>query len=195
MKKWLKITLIGIVSLILILVIYLYSNIHDRNPGYSLDLSLPETAAASTGNYIKVGLDKQVITPDIEDTWVDKDHNAKYEPDKGDEYIDKNGNGKFDAYWIAGFGNKRAAAGVHDDIYARAVLWDDGNTIVALVVLDAIGFFHDDVITVRKMAAEKYPEIDHVIELQSIIMKYPICWGSGAPASSQAALIQNIKNL
>ena len=163
MKKWLKITLIGIVSLILILVVYLYGNIYDRNPGYSLDLSLPETAAASTSNYVKVGLDKQIITPDIEDTWVDKDHNAKYEPDKGDEYIDKNGNGKFDAYWIAGFGNKRAAAGVHDDIYARAVLWDDGNTIVALVVLDAIGFFHDDVITVRNMVAEKYPQIDHVI--------------------------------
>ncbi len=163
MKKWLKITLISIVVLFLLLVVYIYSNIYDRNAGYSLNLSLPNTFSPAAINRIKVGLDKQVITPPIIDTWIDKDHNAKYEPNNGDEFIDKNGNGKFDAYWIAGFGNKRAAMGVHDDIWARTVLWDDGNSQVALVVLDAIGFFHDDVITVRKMVAKEYPEIDHVI--------------------------------
>ena len=182
MKKWLKITLLGIVVIFLILAIYIYSNIYDRNPGYTLDLSLPNKLTQKSPEFIKIGIAKEPITPKIEDTWIDVDHNAKYEPDKGDEYIDKNGNGKFDAYWIAGFGNKRAANGVHDDIWARAVLWDDGNTIISFVVLDAIGYFHDDVITIRDMVAEKYPEIDHVIIATTHNHEVPDLlgqWGAG----------------
>ncbi len=194
MKKWLKITLLGIISLLIVLIIYIYSNIYDRNPGYNLDLSLPNTSTSVTSKYIKVGLDKQTITPNVVDSWIDKDHNSKYEPDKGDEYIDKNGNGRFDAYWIAGFENKRAAAGVHDDIWARAVLWDDGNTIVALVVLDAIGFFHDDVITVRKMVAEKYPEIDHVIISSIHNHEVPDLLGQWGPGIFNSGVNPDYKN-
>ena len=52
--------------------------------------------------------------------------------------------------WIAGFGNKRAANGIHDDTWARTMVIDDGKTRLAIVVLDAIGFMNDDVIDVRK---------------------------------------------
>ncbi len=140
-----------------------FYNARDRNPGYKLNLDLPEAAGAQSAGEFKVGVAAEPITPDIVDTWVDADSNARYEPAKGDSFIDKNGNGKFDAYWIAGFQNNRPAAGVHDDIWARAIVFDDGNLRVAFVVLDAIGFFHDDVITVRKMVAERNWGINHVI--------------------------------
>jgi len=77
----------------------------------------------------------------LPDKWIDIDSNAQYEPEKGDTYIDGNHNGKFDAYWLAGYGNKRAANGVHDEIWARAIVIDDSASVVGLVFLDAIGFF------------------------------------------------------
>jgi hypothetical protein len=38
---------------------------------------------------------------------------------------------------------------VHDDLWARAIVLGDGRRRVALVVLDAIGFYHDAVVDVR----------------------------------------------
>lgn len=160
MKKILW-SIIGIFLLLLILgMAHVLYYTRDRQPGYSLDVKLSPTQPTTQ---INVGFAKQRITPHLPDTWVDADSNAKYEPKKGDTFIDGNGNGKFDAIWLAGFGNKRAANGVHDDLWARVVLWDDGEHIVALASLDAIGLFHDDVITIRKKVEEKYPNIDHVI--------------------------------
>jgi len=162
MKRVLLILLgIVLVLAVIIMAMFLY-NSRDRNPGYELNLNLPEETA-TTPSQLKVGLAKFSITPNVEDTWVDANKNGKYEPKKGDSFVDKNDNGKFDAYWLAGFSNNRPAAGVHDDIWARSIVWDDGNVSVALVVLDAIGLFHDDVITIRKMVAEKKWGIDHVI--------------------------------
>ena len=163
MKRVLIGILIAFIVLILIFVIIIFINIRDRHPGYELNLILPEKGTRVSGKQFQVGLAKVTITPDVQDTWSDVDHNARYEPDKGDSFIDKNGNGKFDAFWLAGFQNSRPATGVHDDIWARVILCDDGNLRVALIVLDAIGFFHDDVITVRQRIAEKNWDIDHVI--------------------------------
>jgi hypothetical protein len=45
---------------------------------------------------------------------------------------------------IAGFSNARAANGIHDELWARAMVIDDGPTRIAMVSLDAIGFFLDN---------------------------------------------------
>ena len=161
-KKGLKITA-GTILLVTILgIAHVMYYTRDRHPGYTLDLILPEGGETTTGT-MRVGLAKAVITPPLPDTWTDTDGNAQYEPDKGDTFTDGNGNGRFDAVWLAGFGNKRAAGGVHDDLWARAILWDDGSSIVAMVSLDSIGMFHDDVITIRQKVASQFPDIDHVI--------------------------------
>jgi len=134
----------------------------DRHPGYSLDLTLQgDVNEPSAG--IQVGLAKAMITPQLPDTWMDVDGNAQYEPEKGDTFTDGNHNGTFDAIWLAGFGNRRAANGVHDDLWARAIIWTKSSVCVAMVSLDAIGLFHDDVITIRKHVAKLFPEIDHLI--------------------------------
>lgn len=161
MKKILIRTSSIILGMTALLSVLAAIQIRERNKNYTLNLSLPGKNGV-TGP-LMAGLATANITPVLPDTWTDVDNNARYEPQKGDTFIDGNSNGKFDAYWMAGFGNKRAANGVHDSLWARAIVFDVSASVIGMVVIDAIGFFHDDVIAVRKLVAEKKPEIDHVI--------------------------------
>jgi len=45
--------------------------------------------------------------------------------------------------WLAGFGSNRPATGKHDDLWARALVLESGNTKVALVALDFIGYYQN----------------------------------------------------
>ena len=137
----------GILSLIMIISFSFFScrNLRDRNPGYNLNLKVIPTGAGT----LKAGFSAVPITPAVPDTWIDIDSNAKYERRKGDTYIDGNGNGKFDAVWIAGFSKKRASNGIHDQLWARTMVIDDGNTRFSLTAIDAIGLFHDNLIDIR----------------------------------------------
>jgi len=183
MKKTFIVIFVVIVILLLLGAGAGLQNTRDRSSGYSLNLNLPEktSALAAAAGMFRIGVAKAPITPTIEDTWVDANNNARYEPDEGDSFIDKNGNGKFDAYWLAGFQNNRPATGVHDDLWARAIVWDNGNLRVALVVLDAIGFFHDDVIAVRKLVAQNDWGIDHVIVSSTHVHEVPDLMGLWGP--------------
>ena len=130
----------------------MFWNVRDRNPGYEVDLDL---RGAETPGPIKVGFAALPITPEIVDTWNDVNGDSKFREKDGDTYNDLNNNGKFDAYWIAGFSNQRAANGVHDDVWARVIVFDDGQNRLALVSLDAIGFRHDNVIEIRESIPEE----------------------------------------
>lgn len=147
MLNLLKILGISVILIFTALAIFTLTNLKDRHAGYKADLNI-------TGNQegpLKIGFSLVPITPKILDHWVDKDNNHKYEPKKGDTFVDENCNGKFDPVWIAGFSNNKPANGVHDDVWARTMLIDDGKTRIALVVIDAIGFMNDDIVDVRKM--------------------------------------------
>lgn len=56
---------------------------------------------------------------------------------------------------LAGYGYNRRCTGVHDPLYAKAVVFDDGATPVALVVLDAYGLQHTTVQEIRAAAVQK----------------------------------------
>ncbi len=71
-------------------------------------------------------------------------------PGLGERWTDSNGNGVFDAVWIAGFGNARPALGVHDPIWARALVLRQGETALALVAVDLVGYFYDEVVRLRQ---------------------------------------------
>ena len=146
MFKILKWSAIILLIIILGLVIYIYSNLKDRNPGYEINLNIKPTIEGP----LYAGFGVKSISPQVPDTWEDINNDAQYNPKDGDTYNDGNENGKFDAVWMAGFDNKRAANGIHDDLWARTMIIDDGSTRLAIVSLDAIGFFHDEVIDVRK---------------------------------------------
>jgi hypothetical protein len=100
---------------------------------------------------LKAGFAAVTITPEIPDRWNDTNDDAKYNPRHGDTFIDGNGNGTFDPVWIAGFGNRRAANGVHDDLWARTMIIDDGRTRLAIVSVDVIGFMNNCVNDVRNI--------------------------------------------
>ena len=51
--------------------------------------------------------------------------------------------------YLAGFGQDRKAAKVHDPIMARAVVLADGDTKIALVAVDVVGLFLPSVERVR----------------------------------------------
>lgn len=172
MKKWLA--RLGLLFLLLALALgfWLYSNLRDRHSDYRLDLAISN----STPRPLKVGFAALVITPKVEDTWLDKNGDAAFNEKDGDTYSDNNGNGKFEAYWIAGFGHARAANGVHDDLWARAMVLDDGTTRLALVVLDAIGFMHDEVIAVRQRIPAS-AEIDYAIVASTHVHQAPDLMG------------------
>jgi len=143
----------GILLLVIILGVsfWVYQNLHNRHPGYQVDLKENHLENRT----LRAGFAAVRITPQILDHWSDYNHDARYNPEEGDQYIDGNGNGKFDAVWMAGFQNKRPANGVHDDLWARTVVIDDGNLRISVTVLDAIGFMHDDVVDVRKRLPEE----------------------------------------
>ncbi len=73
-------------------------------------------------------------------------------------------NKRFDGLWIAGFGLNRPALDVHDHAWARTVAIEQGNTLVSITSVDAVGLFYDDVVRIRERAiellAEAHPEVD-----------------------------------
>jgi len=59
--------------------------------------------------------------------------------------------------YMAGFGHDRKATGVHDDLWARAVAVSDGRQKLAIVSVDLIGVFHEDVLKGRELLERKVP--------------------------------------
>jgi hypothetical protein len=144
MKKWIYRVVSIAIFLLIGIAIYLYWRLHDRHPDYTVDIDV------RGGQYspISAGFAAIKITPQVIDEWMDLNQNYQY--DETDTFIDKNNNGKFDPVWMAGFNNNRPAQGVHDDLWARTMVIDDGKTRLAIVSIDAIGFGADDVIEVKK---------------------------------------------
>ena len=114
---------------------------------------------------LHVGAAALTITPAFDDTTeiltVDVDGDVHYEPGDGDEFRDTNGNGAFEGIWLAGFGSPRPAAGVHDDVWVRAIALRQNETTVVLAAVDAVGWFKDDVDVIRGMIADA--DVDYLM--------------------------------
>lgn len=108
----------------------------DRVPGYALDLSVDAAKSRAQPRPLQVGFGRTKINPDLSD------------PKR--------------PVWLAGFAQHRAATAIHDDLWAVATVIDDGYTRVGLVALDAIGFFHDDVVAVRRACPPEW-KLDYSI--------------------------------
>jgi len=65
--------------------------------------------------------------------------------------------------YVAGFGNNRVAAGVHDDLYARCLALAVGKETLAMCSVDLIGLFYDDVLRIREKVRTETPEVTHII--------------------------------
>lgn len=158
MKKFLKIIFQLLLVLLLVVGLFVFWNVKDRHSGYEVDLF----QKPKKSNYLKAGFSALRISPRITDTWKDANGDAQYNPEDGDQFEDNNSNGKFDPVWMAGFQNRRPANGIHDDLWARCMMIDDGNFKLAVVALDLIGFGSDEVIAIRKKVAQLV-KVDYTI--------------------------------
>lgn len=77
--------------------------------------------------------------------------------DEGEE------DGEFQAVWLAGFHNNRPAIGVHDDLWARAIVFEQGETRIGIIVVDLVGWFYEDVQATRALAAEQGVDVDYLM--------------------------------
>lgn len=125
---------------------------HDRHRGYAVDLCLlPAAAVASGGGTLRVGFGRERITPTLSRP-----------------------------VWLAGFSTGRRATAVHDDLWAVAAVIHDGDHSVAIVALDAIGLFHDDVIEIRERVGAS-EAIDYVIVTSTHTHSAPDLMGLWGP--------------
>ena len=177
MKKYLvRLTLFLLLLLGLIASIFFWQT-RDRFPDYWVDIDIKATAPHA----LQAGFAALPITPEVVDTWVDANGDAQYQAADGDTYEDINGNGQFDAVWMAGFQNQKPAQGIHDELWARTMVIDDGKTRLALVALDCIGLGADDVIKIRQ-AVSASAAVDYVIVCSSHTHEGPDViglWGGG----------------
>jgi Neutral/alkaline non-lysosomal ceramidase, N-terminal len=69
------------------------------------------------------------------------DAGEPFEDDPINTQIDPSSKSKYDGIYLAGFGDDRIATGKYDDYWARAVVLDDGETKIAIVSIDVIGYY------------------------------------------------------
>jgi hypothetical protein len=67
-----------------------------------------------------------------------------------------------DPVWMAGFGNGRSALDYHDRLWARGVVLDGRGGRLAIVTLDLIGYFTNEIATIRAMVAPA-SAVDYVV--------------------------------
>ncbi len=127
----------------------------DADGPLMVGVGLRDITPAVTETFLDCGLDNLCpgdvgyVAPDAGE--LDGEFNGHWSmPDGVERFDDANGNGFFDAVWIAGYGNGRPAQGVHDPIWARAVVLRKGETTLALVAVDLVGYFYDSVKLARE---------------------------------------------
>lgn len=152
------------------------------------------------------------IVPTCFESWTDVDENYEYkasidtffdcgcdklcEGDSGWTSADTGeGDGVFQGTYMAGFGNGRAAVGVRgagqglrgegDGLWARAVVLRDGETSVAIVALDVVGWFQDDVVATRQLLADQGVDIDHLVVSSTHTHQAPDTMGMWGPRAFQ----------
>lgn len=77
------------------------------------------------------------------------------------------GDGTFQGFWLAGYGNNIPMYDVHDAQWARAVVMTNGDITIAMVSIDSVGIFFDDVQRIRSRVAKKMPSPPDYVLVQS----------------------------
>ena len=135
--------------------------------------------AVSGEGALRAGAGAFAITPECFEGFVDLDEDGEF--DKEEELLDcgcdrlcpedegysgpdeGEGDGEHQAVWMAGFQNNRPAQGVHDDLWARAVVIEQGDVRLGIVTVDLIGWFYQEAVATRELAAGRGLDLDHVL--------------------------------
>jgi len=126
-------------------------------------------------NTLRAGASAIVITPLGFETFYDSNGNGSYDPGSGDTFNDcgrdricpsdpnytgpdadgTEGNGVFDAIWMAGYGSRRPANGVHDDLYVRALVVSYNDTYFVSILFDFVGILLNRIEMLKDKLEEK----------------------------------------
>lgn len=149
----------------------------------------PTGACDSNEGPLRAGAAVRSIVPDCFEAWDDEDRSGGWSdsepffdcgcdrlcpedagypgPDEGE------GDGSFQRIYIGGFGTNRPARGIRgadeglvgegDGIWARAFVLEQGEVSVAIVALDIVGLFRDDVESIRSAVATRGVGVDFVL--------------------------------
>lgn len=167
---------------------------------------------------LRAGAAVRSITPTCFEQWVDPDGNAFYDertetfldcgcdhlcagdagytaPDEGE------GDGVFQAVWMAGFGQLRPTTGTRgadkgligegDGLEARVLVIDQGNTRLAIVTLDSVGYLWDQVLEIRAAIAAADLGVDHVFVSSTHSHSAPDTMGIYGPAYTETGFSQS----
>jgi hypothetical protein len=109
---------------------------------------------------------------------VDGDDVAYPGPDEGE------GDGEFQGLWISN-GDNRPAFGIKDPMWVRTMVFKSGETTVAILALDAYGFFYNEVLRIRAAVAERLGEqgadVDYVMLSSTHTHEVPDTLGMDGP--------------
>lgn len=67
------------------------------------------------------------------------------------------------AVWLAGYGMNRKAEGVHDPLYARAIVLKSGDRAIGLVSVDLVGYMYPNTLSARAKASARGLGLDYVL--------------------------------
>lgn len=112
--------------------------------------------------------------------------------------------------FMAGYFHERRATAIHDDLYAKAMIFDDGNIIAGLLSCDLICLYKDEVAKIREIVSAKthmngenlmicgththtgpYTRNSHIPEGEEATKK----WLAGLPDRAVKAVISAINNM
>lgn len=132
---------------------------------------------------LQVGVAREEINPTIvESMWTDLNMDSVWQ--RNEPFVDTNSNGRFDATWMAGFDNARPATGRRDSLDVRALAFRYNDITVVVAVLDAVGYFINDMDRVRADPSLAPLGIDKVIIASTHVHEGVDTVGLWAPTAS-----------
>lgn len=93
-----------------------------------------------------------------------------------------------DPIYLAGFSNDRQATGVHDDLWARGFVLETATRKVAIVTLDLIGYFQNEVRTIRADPALAGLGFDAVMVTSTHVHEGPDTMGLWGPEETESGI-------
>lgn len=102
---------------------------------------------------------------------------------KGPDKDGSEGDGQFQAMWMGGFAGNHPMQGFHDDTWSRALVVETGDTTVAIVSVDTVGLFFDDIDKAREQIKKRLPpgSIDYILVSSTHTHEGPDTMGQWGP--------------
>ena len=93
-----------------------------------------------------------------------------------------------DPIYMAGFANDRQPTGVHDDTWARGYVVQNANKKIGVVTLDTIGYFNNEVKTIRKDPALHGLGFDAIMVTSTHVHEGPDTMGLWGPDETSSGV-------